>query len=54
MVHEMQRLFYDDAAYIVTGYNHIGQAYRTDRFACFEPQPATDGPCCSSTGSTTT
>ncbi|MDY6826225.1 MAG: ABC transporter substrate-binding protein [Bacillota bacterium] len=32
IVHEMQRIFYDDAAYIVLSYDPELQAYRTDRY----------------------
>lgn len=42
MVQQMQQIFYDDAAYHVTVVSETGEAYRSDRFACFDPQP-TDG-----------
>ncbi len=42
MVKRMQEILYDDAAYIVTAYGQVGEAYRSDRFACLVPQP-TDG-----------
>jgi peptide/nickel transport system substrate-binding protein len=43
IVHEMQRLYYDDSAYAVLWYAPIFQAYRTDRFTGYQPQPAPKG-----------
>jgi peptide/nickel transport system substrate-binding protein len=43
IVHEMQRLFYEEAAYAVLWYPPTFQAYRTDRFTGYQPQPAPDG-----------
>lgn len=42
MVQRMQEIFYDQAGYHVTVTSTSGEAYRSDRFACFERQP-TDG-----------
>ena len=39
----MQKLVYDSAAYIITVYYNDPQAYRSDRFTGFLPQPAPDG-----------
>ncbi len=44
IVHEMLRLFYDEAAFIVTDYSPDLQAYRTDRFEGWLRQPADTGP----------
>lgn len=43
MVHEMQRMIYEDAPYLVTAYDTIGEAFRSDRFACLVPQPDPGG-----------
>ncbi|MGH2766171.1 MAG: ABC transporter substrate-binding protein [Actinomycetota bacterium] len=43
VIHEMQRMFYEDAAYVVLWYPPTFQAYRTDRFTGYQPQPAPDG-----------
>ncbi|MBZ5738690.1 ABC transporter substrate-binding protein [Nocardioides mangrovi] len=43
MVHQMQQMIYEDAPYLVTAYDTIGEAYRSDRFACFVPQPDPGG-----------
>ncbi|HZB03174.1 MAG TPA: ABC transporter substrate-binding protein [Actinomycetota bacterium] len=43
IIHEMQRLFYEDSPYVVLWYSPIYQAYRTDRFTGFQPQPAPQG-----------
>jgi peptide/nickel transport system substrate-binding protein len=42
-VKQMQALLYDDAPYLVTAYSSIGEAFRSDRFACFQPQPDPGG-----------
>lgn len=39
----MQKILYDDAPYLVTAYTTTGEAVRSDRFACFEPQPDPGG-----------
>ena len=41
---QMQLMAYDANAYIVTEYYDYLQAYRTDRFTGFVPQPDPDGP----------
>ena len=43
IVKQMQEILYDDAPYLVTAYTTIGEAYRNDRFACFQPQPDPGG-----------
>jgi peptide/nickel transport system substrate-binding protein len=42
-VKQMQQILYQDAPYLVTVYSSIGEAFRSDRFACFEPQPDPGG-----------
>jgi peptide/nickel transport system substrate-binding protein len=42
-VKQMQKLVYDSAAYIITVYYNDPQAYRSDRFTGFLPQPDPDG-----------
>jgi peptide/nickel transport system substrate-binding protein len=42
-VKAMQKMLYDSAAYIVTFYYDNLEAYRSDRFTGFQPQPAPDG-----------
>jgi len=39
IVHEMQKIFYEDAAYSIMWYDPQFQAYRTDRFTGYNPQP---------------
>jgi peptide/nickel transport system substrate-binding protein len=43
MVKKMQQILYEDTPYIVTAYTGVGEAVRTDRFACFQPQPDPGG-----------
>jgi peptide/nickel transport system substrate-binding protein len=43
IVHDMQRLYYEDSPYIVLWYGPIFQAYRTDTFTGYQPQPAPKG-----------
>jgi peptide/nickel transport system substrate-binding protein len=43
IVHEMQRIFYEDAAYAVLWYPPTFQAYRTDTFTGYQAQPAPEG-----------
>ena len=43
IVHEMQKLYYEDSPYIVLWYGPIFQAYRTDTFGGYKPQPAPKG-----------
>jgi peptide/nickel transport system substrate-binding protein len=42
-VKQMQQILYRDAPYLVTAYSSIGEAVRSDRFACFQPQPDPGG-----------
>jgi peptide/nickel transport system substrate-binding protein len=42
-VRQMQQMLYDDAPYLVTVYSSIGEAYRSDRFTGFVPQPDPGG-----------
>ena len=42
-VKQMQEILYRDAPYLVTAYSSIGEAFRSDRFACFQPQPDPGG-----------
>ncbi len=43
IVHEMQKIFYEDAAYSVMWYDPYFQAYRTDRFTGYNSQPPKNG-----------
>jgi peptide/nickel transport system substrate-binding protein len=43
MVKQMQELMYEDMPYIVTAYTSIGEAYRSDRWVGFQPQPDPGG-----------
>jgi peptide/nickel transport system substrate-binding protein len=43
MVKQMQEIIYQDAPYLITTYSSIGEAFRSDRFACFQPQPDPGG-----------
>jgi peptide/nickel transport system substrate-binding protein len=42
-VKEMQRILYEQAPYVVTFYYDNLEAYRSDRFTGFKPQPEPDG-----------
>jgi peptide/nickel transport system substrate-binding protein len=42
-VKQMQKMLYDDAPYVITFYYDDLQAYRSDRFTNFKPQPAPNG-----------
>ncbi len=42
-IKEMQQILFEDSPYLVLAYTTDGQAYRSDRFACFVPQPKPDG-----------
>ncbi|MEZ5092496.1 ABC transporter substrate-binding protein [Nocardioides sp.] len=42
-VKQMQQIVFDDSPYLVTAYNTVGEAFRTDRFACMRPQPDPGG-----------
>jgi peptide/nickel transport system substrate-binding protein len=43
IVHQMQEQLYEDAPYIVTAYTTTGEAVRSDKWACFQPQPDPGG-----------
>ena len=43
MIKQMQQMLYDDAPYILTYYDDNPEAYRSDRFTGFVPQPAPKG-----------
>jgi peptide/nickel transport system substrate-binding protein len=43
IVQEMQKIFYEDAAYSVMWYDPYFQAYRSDRFTGYNPQPPPNG-----------
>ncbi len=43
IVKQMQEILYRDAPYLVTAYSSIGEAFRSDRWACFQPQPDPGG-----------
>jgi peptide/nickel transport system substrate-binding protein len=43
IVHEMQRVYYNDAAYAVMWYDPVFSAWRTDRFTGFVVQPQPKG-----------
>ena len=42
-IKKMQQILYEKAPYLVVAYTANGQAFRSDRFACFVPQPDPDG-----------
>jgi peptide/nickel transport system substrate-binding protein len=42
-VKQMQQMLYQDSPYLVTAYPTTGEAVRSDKFACFEPQPDPGG-----------
>lgn len=43
IVQQMQQILFEDSPYLVTAYNTIGEAVRSDRFACLRPQPDPGG-----------
>jgi peptide/nickel transport system substrate-binding protein len=43
IVKQMQQMLYDDAPYVVTYYYDNREAYRSDRFTGFVPQPSPNG-----------
>jgi len=43
IVHEMQRIYYEDSGYAVMWYNPTLSAWRSDRFTGFRPQPLPNG-----------
>ena len=42
-IKKMQEILYRDSPYLVTAYSSIGEAVRSDRFACLVPQPNPGG-----------
>ncbi|HEX6150784.1 ABC transporter substrate-binding protein, partial [Nocardioides sp.] len=42
-VQQMQEILYYDAPYLVTSYSTVGEAWRSDRFACLRQQPDPGG-----------
>jgi peptide/nickel transport system substrate-binding protein len=42
-IKQMQEILFEDSPYLVVAYTSDGQAFRSDRFACFVPQPKPDG-----------
>ncbi|MBO0845672.1 MAG: ABC transporter substrate-binding protein [Nocardioides sp.] len=42
-VKQMQQILYQQSPYLVTAYSSIGEAVRSDKFACFVPQPNPGG-----------
>ncbi len=43
IVRQMQQMLYEDAPYLNTTYDQIGEAYRSDRWEGFVPQPSDGG-----------
>jgi peptide/nickel transport system substrate-binding protein len=43
IVKQMQQMLYEDSPYLVTAYNTVGEAFRSDRFACLVQQPNPGG-----------
>ena len=43
IVKKMQQKLFEDSPYLVTMYDVIGEAFRSDRFACLQPQPDPGG-----------
>jgi peptide/nickel transport system substrate-binding protein len=43
IVHEMQQLYYEESPYVLLWYAPVFQAYRTDTFTGYRPQPAPRG-----------
>jgi peptide/nickel transport system substrate-binding protein len=43
LVDQMQEMIFEDSPYLVTVYPTTGEAVRTDKFACFRPQPDPGG-----------
>jgi peptide/nickel transport system substrate-binding protein len=43
IVKQMQQILFADSPYLVTAYSSIGEAVRSDRFTCFQPQPDPGG-----------
>ncbi len=42
-IKQMQEIIYRDSPYLVTAYTTTARPLRTDRFACFQPQPDPGG-----------
>ena len=42
-VKQMQEILYYDSPYLVTAYSSISEAFRSDRWACLQPQPDPGG-----------
>jgi peptide/nickel transport system substrate-binding protein len=42
-VKQMQQILYEQSPYLVTAYDTVGEAVRSDHFACFVPQPNPGG-----------
>ena len=38
-----QQILFEESPYLVVAYTTAGQAFRSDRFACFQPQPDPGG-----------
>jgi len=43
MIQRMQEIVYLEAPYLLTAYNTVGEAFRSDRWACIQPQPDPGG-----------
>jgi peptide/nickel transport system substrate-binding protein len=43
LVKQMQEIFYYDAPYLVTANTSVAEAYRSDKWACLQPQPDPGG-----------
>lgn len=43
LVKQMQEILYYDSPYLFTAYSSIAEAYRSDRWACLQPQPDPGG-----------
>ncbi len=43
IVHQMQKIFYEDNPYVVLWYLPVFNAWRNDRFTGYQPQPAPNG-----------
>jgi peptide/nickel transport system substrate-binding protein len=43
IVHQMQQILYEDSPYVILWYSPILDAYRTDTFTGYKPQPLKDG-----------
>jgi peptide/nickel transport system substrate-binding protein len=43
LIKEMQEILFLEAPYLLTVYNTVGEAFRSDRWACVQPQPDPGG-----------